>query len=188
MPEIMRQFGQTIIVAIAAGLLLTLLFVSWPHGGSVMDEIGSTANGQLEERAVTGTGSVAFDKHSARSLPQVVGKGASVPVGESFILSDKFTITSFDGVWNGATGSFMAGDTRLGGSVHIESIVSSDGTEHVGGLAGDYSTAKVKLSQASGTVQFLEPGVYLVGLRVMDQDNVEAKFTIPLVVDFALND
>lgn len=189
MPEIMRQFGQTIVVAVAAALLFTLLFVTWPGGGSILDDIGSRGSVQLEERAVTGgVGSPAFDEHSGRSLPVAVGNGTALQ-GDSFLLADKFKITSTDGgVWDQAQRGFMLDGINRGGLVQIESIVSTDGTEHVGGLVGDYATTMLKLSQSTGTVQFLEPGVYRVRLRVMDHDNIEASYTIPLVVDFVLHD
>lgn len=188
MPEIMRQFGQTIVVALAGGLLITMLFVLWPNGGSVLDDIGSRASRQLDDRAVTGAGTVGFDQHSSRSLPKAAVNGSTAQ-GVAFTLVDKFTITSSDGgVWSHTGGGFMVDGSNQGGLVQIESIVSTDGTEHVGGLTGNYSTSMVELSQATGTARFLRPGVYLVRLRVMDHDNVEATYTLPLVVDFALSD
>lgn len=188
MPEIMRQFGQTIVVAVAGGLLIAMLFTLWPGEGSVLDEIGSSASSQLIDRATTGAGTAGFDQHSARSLPTAAVNGAAVK-GVAFNLVDKFTITDADGaVWSHAAGGFVLNGANRGDLVQIESIASGDGTEHVGGLTGDHRTSKVELSQATAMAKFLEPGVYRVRLRVMDQDNVEASYTIPLVVDFTLND
>lgn len=189
MPEIMRQFGQTIVVALAGGLLIALLFVLWPSGtGSVLDEIGSHASGQLGERTETGVGTATFDNHSGRSAPKAAGTG-SVMQGVALSLVDQFIITDSDGaVWNHAARGFILDGVNRGGLVQIESITSSDGTEHVGGLAGDYHTDKLDLSQATGTVKFLETGVYRVRLRILDHDNVEASYTIPIVVDFVLRD
>lgn len=186
MPEIMRQFGQTIIVALSGVMIIGLLFVLWPSGsGSVLNDVGTRAGTQLDERAMTGTGTAKFDDHSERSVPKAVVKG-SVMKGKTFTLVDGFTITDTDGaVWSHSGGGFMLSGSNRGGLVQIESIVSSDGTEHVGGLTGDYRTDKLELSQATGSVKFLESGVYRVRLRVMDHDNVEATYTIPLVVDFA---
>lgn len=188
MPEIMRQFGQTIVVAVAGGLIFAMLFSMWPSGGSVLDDLGSRASTPLNERTVTGAGTAGFDQHSSRSLPGVVVNSQATQ-GVAFPLTDKFTITAADGgVWSRADGGFILDGVNRGGLVQIESIVSSDGTEHVGGLIGDHHTAKVELSQATGTVKFLAAGVYRIRLRVMDQDNVEAFYTFPLVVDFVLND
>jgi hypothetical protein len=181
----MRQFGQTIVVAVSAALIIALLFVLWPSGsGSVLDDVGSRADSQLAERPVTGGGTEEFNDHSGRSVPKAAVNG-SVMHNVEFTLIDKFTITDADGaVWSHANRGFMLGGTSRGGLVQIESIASSDGTEHVGGLSGNYSTDKVEFSQTTGTVKFLEPGVYRVRLRVLDYDNVEATYTIPLVVDF----
>lgn len=188
MPEIMRQFGQTIIVALAGAMLITMLFVLWPAEGGIVGDIGSRANTQLEERSGTGAGTAAFTTHSGRSLPLAVSNG-SAREDEAFTLHDKFKITSADGaVWNQAKRGFMQGSANRGGLVQIESIVSADGTEHVGGLTGNHNTSMVKLSQATGTVTFVEPGVYRIRMRVMDHDNIEATYTIPLVVDFVLHD
>lgn len=187
MSEIMRQFGQTVLVAAAFGLLMTLLFVGWPGGGNILSDIGTQSSQQLDDRAVTGTGTDNFSEHSGRSLPVVAGR-ASALQGETFLLADKFNITSSDGaVWNQSKKGFMLGAANKGGLVQIESIVSADGTEHIGGLTGNYDTAKVKLAQSTGVVSFKEPGVYRVRIRVMDYDNVEATFTIPFVVDFVLS-
>ena len=189
MPEIMRQFGQTIIVALGAVMLMVLLFVMWPSdSGSALDDIGARAGVQIAEREGTGVSSAVFDAHLGRSVPKVVTNG-SAPSGVELSLYDSFTITDSDGaVWDNSTGGFVRDGVALGGLVQIESIVSSDGTEHVGGLAGDYATDKVELSQATGSVKFLEPGVYYVRVRVLDHDNVEASYTIPLIVDFALTE
>lgn len=188
MPEIMRQFGQTIVVALAAGLLITMLFVLWPGGGNVLSDVGSRSSSQLDERAVTGTGTEKFDEHSGRSLPKAAVNGSAAQDVE-FNLVDKFTVTAADGaVWSQADRGFMLDGINQGGLVQIESITSSDGTEHVGGLTGDHHTSKLELSQATGTAKFLEPGIYRVQLRILDHDNVEATYTIPFVVDFSLND
>ena len=187
MPEIMRQFGQTIIVAVSGALILALLFFIWPSGsGSVLDDVGSKAGSQLAERQVTGVGTEKFKDHSGRSVPKAASNGSALQ-GVAFTLVDKFTITDADGaVWRQANRGFMLAGTNRGGLVQVESITSSDGTEHVGGLAGTYSTDKVQLSQTTGTVKFLQPGVYRVRLRVLDYDNVEATYTFPFVVDFKL--
>ena len=189
MPEIMRQFGQTIIVALGGALLVALLFVLWPSdSGNVLDDLGERASGQLDQRAVTGAGTAQFNDHSGRSNPTAAVTG-TVLAGTQLVLFDQFTITDADGaVWSNTDGSFVRDGVPLGGLVQIESIVSSDGAEHVGGLTGNYVTDKVELSQATGTARFLEPGVYRIRLRVLDYDNVEATYTIPLVVDFALED
>jgi hypothetical protein len=185
MPEIMRQFGQTIVVAAGGALIMALLFVLWPSGsGNVLNDVGSRASGQLAERPVTGEGTKTFSDHSGRSVPKAAVKGPAVQ-NVAFTLVDQFTLTDADGaVWSQANRGFMLGGTNRGGLVQVESITSSDGTEHVGGLSGSYSTDKVVFSQTTGIVTFLQPDIYRVRLRVLDYDNVEATYTIPLVVDF----
>lgn len=189
MPEIMRQFGQTIIVALAGAMLIAGLFVFWPSdSGNVMDDLGQRAGTQILDRSTTGTGTTTFDDHSGRSVPAASVNGP-VQRGVELALFDNFTITDADGaVWSNTDGGFVLDGAPLGGLVQIESITSADGTEHVGGLTGQYATDKVELDQATGVATFLEPGVYRVRLRVMDHDNVEATYTIPLVVDFVLED
>lgn len=187
MPEIMRQFGQTIVVAVAGTLLIAMMFVMWPSGsGSVLDDLGARAGGPLQERAVTGAGTEAFAAHAGRTAPQARVKGPVVQ-GVEFILLDQFTITADGGAeWSQAQKAFMLHGSNRGGVVQVESITSADGTEHLGRIPGQPSTDTVEFSPKTGAVTFSEPGLYRVGLRMLDGENVEATSTIPLVVDFAL--
>lgn len=189
MPEIMRQYGPAMVVAVAAVLLLSLLFGLWPNGsGSVLNEVGSRASGQLSERPGTGAGTTGFDERSNRSLPKASLNGAARQ-GVEFALLDLFMITDSDGAaWSTADRAFMLDGAARGGVVYIESITSRDGTEHVGGLTGSYSTDALQLSQDTGLITFHEAGVYRVRLKVLDLENTQASYTIPVVVDFALRD
>lgn len=186
MPEIMRQYGPTMIVAVAGVLLVALLFGAWTGGGSVLDDIGARSSSQLAERPGTGAGTAAFDAQSERSLPTATLAGGATQ-NQELLLLDLFTIADSDGaVWSAADRAFVRDGALVGGTVLVESITSRDGTEHVSGLTGTSSTPMLELNQDTGVATFKEAGVYRVRLKVLDHDNVEASYTIPIVADFAL--
>jgi hypothetical protein len=192
MPEIMRQYGQTIVVAVAGVMIVALLFALWPSesgaegSGSVVDDIGARAAVQLDS-PLTGASTSEFGEHARRVWPTATING-SVQQRESFTLVDQFTITDADSAaWSVDAKAFVLAGESHGGVVQVESITSSDGVEHVGGLTGEFTTDRVTFSQDSGQVTFFKAGVYRIRLSVMDTDNVEATYTIPLVVDFVVD-
>lgn len=191
MPEIMRQYGQTLVVAIAGALLISLLFVTWPssaageESGSVLHDIGARASQRLEG-AGAGASTARFDDYAARVAPTLALKGP-VKQHDEFVLVNQFTIADADGaVWDADVGSFVLDGVSHGGLVQIESIVAPDGSENIGGFTGEHVSEWVAHSQESGDVTFTRAGVYQVRVYVKDGDNVDATFTVPLVVDFVM--
>lgn len=191
MPEIMRQYGPTMVVAIAGAMLVGLLFAGWPTGGSgsVLEHVGASAATQLEG-STTGGGTQVFEGHAARKTPVASARG-SVRQHETSLLTDAFRIVDSEGAtWDSAARTFVAGGNSRGGSVWITSVLSPTGTELVGALTGIQKSPELTLVQTEngsrvGRATFHKPGIYRVRLRVMDGRNLEATYTIPLTVDLA---
>lgn len=199
MPEIMRQYGQTMIVAVAGAALCALLFATWPAAsgpddqaaaGSVIEHVGAGAAAMLEGSS-TGTGTAVFDEHAARKAPRAAAR-KSVRQHETFTLLDAFKIVDSDGArWDAEQRTFVLDGQARGGAVWITSVRAPSGTELVGALTGTHESAELTLVQTQssaarvGTATFHKVGVYQVRLRVMDGHNLEATYTIPLAVDLA---
>lgn len=190
MPEIIRQYGQTILVAIAGVMLVALLFVAWPSesgDGSVLTAVGETTTRQIADTS-TGAGTAQFAQHASRTVPTIATTG-TILQGEPFRVSDRIIVTDSDGaVWNSTRGRFVVGSAEYAGVVQVESIASSDGVEHVTGLHGTHTTEALTIDQSIGQITFLRPGIYHMRIRALDRSNVEATYTIPVVVDFVVQD
>ncbi len=187
MPEIMRQYGQTMLVIITVTLISTLLFTTWPsNGGNVLSAVGAAATSQMasQDRGGERAGSQRFDEHAARQAPQARAKGP-IKEGIPTLLTDQFAITDSDGAtWHrtaGPHGEFVTPDgAGNGGAVQVESLTAPDGTE----LVNNTSLYIPTTDQAT----FPSSGIYRVRMRILDHDNVEAIYTIALTVDLTTED
>lgn len=179
MPEIMRQYGQTILVAVAGMLLCALLFVSWPSGGNVLSDIGSRSATQIENTGQTANGAATqrFDERAGRTRPQARLLG-TVTERTPVALVDLFEITDADGAtWSSTAQTFLKNGSGMGGSVEVLSLTASN-TPDVN-LINDTTV----YDRTSGQATFPNPGVYRVRLRILDHDNVEAVYAFNLAVD-----
>jgi hypothetical protein len=191
MAEILRHYGQALLVAAAIALLIALLFVAWPHG-SVLTDVGARATTQIQDTGQSeGAAAASFDKHANRALPTARAKG-HITERAAIELTGQFLITDADGAtWQhkGDTGEFLFEDgTGNGGRVSVESITASDGTELIDDSADLVNTSRLLYDPASDYALFRQAGIYRVRLRIVDHDNTGATYTIPLTVDALVKD
>lgn len=178
MSEIFKQYSQAILTSIAFTLIVALLFTSWMTGGDILSYVGSRTETMLEERNIDYTGHLDkqnFMIHAARRVPTIQSK-AHVKEKTTFNLVDAFLIKDTDGyVWNDSLQVFEQGGNQANGVVEVLSIKDSNGVE--------YLENSSVYNQTSHMVTFPKVDTYMVRMRLMDYDNVEATYTVPLAVD-----
>lgn len=187
MEEIFKQYGPTIVTAVAAGLLFAILFASWGGAidGSIFTYVGDkSVESQLEDVVVDATeydtqeDKQQLDTFASRALPTVATNG-HVKEHQSFVLVDAFTIKDCDGrIWKQSQKQFVGSSDTKSGVVQILSITDSEGHEYI-----DNATV---FNKNTYTVNFQSAGTYYVTLRVLDYYNVETNVKVPLAVDLAL--
>jgi hypothetical protein len=191
MPEILRQYGQAALVAVTIALLAALLAAG--PGGGVLSNIGAQASTQIQDTGQSGGAAAAsFDKHATRALPTAQAKG-HITERTTFPLTDQFLITDADGaIWQRKgddAGEFLFEDgTGNGGRVSVAGITAPDGTELIDDPSALVNTSRLLYDPASDYALFRQAGIYRVRLRIVDHDNVEASYTIPLTVDALVKD
>lgn len=175
MHEIFKQYGGAILVSVAFTLIMAILFVAWPEGGSFIDAVGSRSQDKMETHVVDwdskGDGA-AFDTHAARSKPQV-HIDRHVMEGESTTLDDFMTITNTDGsTWSSERLSFTSEAGK--GRVEIHSILDSSGRD----IKDEISSGPYYQSYT-----FAGPDDLVVHMTITDEDGVSATYKVPVAVD-----
>jgi hypothetical protein len=192
MPEILRQYGQTLLAAASIALLFVILFVAWPRG-SVLADVGARASTQIQGKGQTaGAAAARFDEHATRALPTARANGHATE-RTTLQLTNQFLITDADGAtWQHSgddTAEFLFEDgTGNGGSVSVESITAPDGTQLIETPGDLVNTSRLLYDPATDYALFRAPGIYRIRLRLLDHDNTEATYTIPLTVDALVKD
>jgi len=183
MPEIMRHYGQTILVAVAGMLLCALLFVSWPNaGGNVLADIGARSTTQIENTGQNASGAATqrFDDRAKRTRPQARFIGRGNTADTTFDLIDGFRITDADGAtWSSMNHSFTKGGKSNGGSLDVVSISAANAP------TVNLADNPAIFNRTTGLVAFPEAGVYQVRLKIFDRDNVGGVYAFNLSVDTA---
>lgn len=183
MSEIIKQYSGAILVTVAAVLLFAILFAAWPvkeedgstRLGSVMENIGQEMEKSIDKEHedwsshVDGT---VFDAHAARNKPTAKTKKHAVEL-TPIALSDLFLLVDNDGrEWRSSDKKWVGSDQQSG-AVDILSVVNSSGVD----------IAPSVWDRTTQVFTFPEPDTLQVTIRVMDYDNVEATYTIPVAVD-----
>lgn len=185
MADIFKQYSGAILTSISFGLLLIIFFFSW--GGrtdsSVLDEVGSRTAVMLEQRNINYTNhkdKLQFNTHAARRLPTAKARG-HVKEKTAMNLVDTLLITDHDGyIWNDASHrAFVSGSRKQAGVVTVLSITDSNGTEYI-------DNASV-YNKSTHMITFPKIDAYYIRLNIMDYDNVEATYTVPLPVDLRVD-
>lgn len=191
MNEIIKQYSGAILVVAASILIFAICFSAWPveqpdgtfERGSFLSSVGQQVDKSMTSRVID-WGSHADgnalnvhadrDKPTAKARKHAVEK-VTITAGELFILKD------CDGrEWRSSDKKWAGSDVKSG-AVDIWSIKSSAGEE----LIDKTFSGKAVWDRATQKLTFPEPDTLLVTIRVMDYDNVEATYQIPVAVDMA---
>ena len=185
MQEIVKQYGGAIMVSFCGFFLLVMLFFAWPSDdGTFLGSVGEQVEKPFDRRAVdwgSQKDGSALNEHAKRDKPTVKTKKHAVEkqmisVTELFLLTDHDgrTWVSTEKVWKDSNAS----DARTG-LVDILSIKNSYGEER-----SDLSYDGIPVwNPDTQMLRFPESDTYIVTMRVMDYDNVEATYQIPVAVD-----
>lgn len=178
MQEIVKQYGGAILVSFCGFFLLVMLFFAWPsEDGTFLGTVGDQVEKPFDRRVVdwgTQANGSALNEHAKRNKPTVKTKKHAVE--KQFIsVTDLFLLTDHDGrtwisnekVWKDAAGNAKTG------VVEISSIKTSGGVE----------VKDTVWNRNAQMLRFPEADTYLVTMRVMDFDNVEATYQISVAVD-----
>lgn len=180
MDELFKQYGPSMITAVAFASIVFILFQAWnrPNSdGSVLTDIGNYVGEELGDATdyESHADKQMFDEYANRSMPIVKVKG-HVKEKTSFLLVDAFTITDHDGyVFNSTTKMFESGGSSQSGVVRVLSITDRFGTEFIENTA--------VYDKTTGYITFPRVDSYVVKLRVLDCYNVETVVNCSLPVD-----
>lgn len=189
MNEIMKQYGGAIVVVASAVLLFTIIFKVWPveqpdgsfRNGSFLTSVGQQVDKSMSSRVVDWGSHVdgsALNVHADRDKPTAKAKKHAVEK-VTISLSDLFLLKDCDGREWRSTDKKWAGMDVVSGTVDVLSVKSSAGVE----ISDQTFNGKIVWDRVTQEFTFPEPDTLFVTLRIMDYDNVEATYRIPVAVD-----
>lgn len=200
MEEVFKQYGAAILISIAFGLIVLVLFQWWQidtDGDGVVDRSGSILEG-IGQMVAPSTSTrkdynadadkQEFDAYASRKQPTAVTK-RSVKEHTSMCLLDCFDITDDDGYQFDSVSYHFDGQTYTGqfkngsgevqnGVVKILSIKDSAGREYI----DDTSV----YNKTTGEVMFPHADTYAVQLDIFDCYTVETNCTCYVAADLLL--
>lgn len=184
MQEIVKQYGDAILIGFVGFFLLVMLFFAWPSDdGTFLGSVGEQVEQSVDRRVVdwgSQKDGTALNTHAKRNKPTAKTKKHAVEK-QMISVTDLFLLTDHDGrTWVSTEKVWKknGGDTKTG-VVDILSIKNSSGQELV-----DQTYDGIPVwNRDTQMLRFPEPDTCLVKLRVMDYDNVEATYEIPVAVD-----
>lgn len=178
MQEIVKQYGGAILVSFCGFFLLVMLFFAWPSKeGTFLGTVGEQVEKPFDRRAIdwgSQKDGSALNAHAKRNKPIVKTKKHAVEK-QTISVTDLFLLTDHDGrtwvsneqVWKDAAGNAKTG------VVDLLSIRNSSGLE----------VKEMVWNPNAQLLQFPEEDTYLVTMHVMDYDNVDGTYEIPVAVD-----
>ena len=178
MNELFQQYSGAMLVAVSFFLILILLFSKWGGEGenlSFLEAAGLNISVMLDDKNEgyeNDADAKKFEAHATRNKPTIIAKCHAVqriPIQ----LSDLFEIKDCDErIWNSATGAFVGSDTKSG-LVRPISLVGPDGVD----------VLSTVYDSRTSTFMFTSPDTYELEIRIMDYDNVEVTYLLPVAVD-----